>query len=180
MYCTSSRHSKKLKALILVLGLLQVVSTVKLKALILVLSLLQVVSTVKTKGTYFSTAPTTSGRHSKKQQLKALILVLGLLLVVGRVIINNDHIDKELSTQIGEALLVPTLPTISSGRWFWPDHIVQIIMNPVKQNCRYYKRLHVQIKTTRKLIDKPQICLTVIGEIKKYEILQCNLFRKWL
>ena len=38
----------------------------KLKALILVLGLLQVVGTVKTKGTHFSTGPTTSSRHSKK------------------------------------------------------------------------------------------------------------------
>ena len=81
-------QKKQLKALILVLGLLQVVGTVKNK---------------KNKGTHFSTGPTTSSRHSKKKklkalilvlttssrhskkQLKALILVLGLLLVVGTV-----------------------------------------------------------------------------------------------
>ena len=39
----------------------------KLKALILVLGLLQVVGTVKTKGTHFSTGPTTSSRHSKNK-----------------------------------------------------------------------------------------------------------------
>ena len=38
----------------------------KLKALILVLGLLQVVGTVKTKATHFSTVPTTNSRHSKK------------------------------------------------------------------------------------------------------------------
>ena len=59
------RKEKKLKALILVLGLLQVVGTVKkLKALILVLGLHQVVGTVK---------------------LKAVRLLLGLLQVVGTV-----------------------------------------------------------------------------------------------
>ena len=59
----------------------------KLKALILVLGLLQVVGTVKpkTKGTHFSTGPTTSSRHSKNKKPKALILVLGLLQVVGTV-----------------------------------------------------------------------------------------------
>ena len=53
---------KYIKALILVLGLLQVVGTV-IKALILVLSLLQVVGTVKSHS--FSTGPTISSRHSK-------------------------------------------------------------------------------------------------------------------
>ena len=37
----------------------------KLKALILVLGLLQVVGTVKTKASEISTGPTTSSRHSK-------------------------------------------------------------------------------------------------------------------
>ena len=37
----------------------------KLKALILVLGLLQVVGTVKTKGSEIRTGPTTSSRHSK-------------------------------------------------------------------------------------------------------------------
>ena len=39
----------------------------KLKALSLVLGLLQVVGTVKTKGTEISTGPTTSSRHSNKR-----------------------------------------------------------------------------------------------------------------
>ena len=39
----------------------------KLKPVILVLGLLQVVSTVKTKGTEISTGPTTSSRHSKNK-----------------------------------------------------------------------------------------------------------------
>ena len=65
---TEKGKKNKIKALILVLGLLQVVGTVKIKALILVLGLLQVVGTVK-----------------KHQKLKALILVLGLLQVVGTV-----------------------------------------------------------------------------------------------
>ena len=55
----------------------------KLKALRLVLGLLQVVGTVKTKASHFSTGPTTSSRHSKK--LRPVRLVLGLLQVVGTV-----------------------------------------------------------------------------------------------
>ena len=44
----------------------------KLKALILVMGLLQVVGTVKTKGTHFSTGPTTSSRHSKNLKLQTV------------------------------------------------------------------------------------------------------------
>ena len=45
----------------------------KLKALILVLGLLQVVGTVKkTKGTEISTGPTTSSRHSKNLKLQTV------------------------------------------------------------------------------------------------------------
>ena len=44
----------------------------QLKALILVLGLLQVVGTVKTKGTHFSTGPTTSSRYSKNLKLQTV------------------------------------------------------------------------------------------------------------
>ena len=44
----------------------------KLKALILVLGLLQVVGTVKTKGSEISTGPTTSSRHSKNLKLQTV------------------------------------------------------------------------------------------------------------
>ena len=83
---------QKLKALILVLGLLHVVGTVKiqkLKALILVLGLLQVVGTVKI------------------QKLKALILVLGLLQVVGTV--KNKAKATHFST--GPTTIVGTVKT---------------------------------------------------------------------
>ena len=42
----------------------------KIKALILVLGLLQVVGTVKNKGTHFNTGPTTVSRHSKTDELE--------------------------------------------------------------------------------------------------------------
>ena len=64
---TSSRHSKKnIKALILVLGLLQVVGTVKINGLARTPATEHACMHEKIyKGTHFSTGPTTSSRHSK-------------------------------------------------------------------------------------------------------------------
>ena len=69
---TSSRHSKNTKTKGTHFSTGPTTSSWhsknKLKALILVLGLLQVVGIVKTKGSEISTGPTTSSRHSNKTQ----------------------------------------------------------------------------------------------------------------